>query len=325
MVKNNREMSMLLGEVYKKDGKGRILQEQNWKRYFRARKNGNKYIIEEVYEKAKPKINLKKGNNNSNVYGEIVQKLIMNMLISNNGKLENSINYFLKELSLINDNYIYFQYTNQDFAERQNINEFYIREFYQKTKGNLRDIFERALQNLGKEKYLKWEKKITVKTVDEKVESLDIYRVATPKEVEVIQKAKEKVLREMNFDTIQKVIFSGKYIEYDNKLKEILWKDAKIYFYYYKYKIKMIELCCEIDLTSINELKSELNNLFASNTIKQAETRHLDTIRKFKLAIGSKKLMKYQEFRLDDEYTEKFKKLVSILIDKKAEIFKKTI
>ena len=53
IVKNYRELCDLLG-VNIKDGKSRKLQIEEWKRYFDFERQGNKYIINKIYNTPLP-------------------------------------------------------------------------------------------------------------------------------------------------------------------------------------------------------------------------------------------------------------------------------
>lgn len=67
IFKNYKELCDFLGEPYYQGGKQRQLQLKNWERYFKWEKQGYKFIITEVFDTPKDKIDNRGGNNNKNV------------------------------------------------------------------------------------------------------------------------------------------------------------------------------------------------------------------------------------------------------------------
>ena len=64
---NYKEICGFLGEPSYQGGKQRQLQLKDWERYFRWEKQGYKFIIKEVFDTPKDKIDKRGGNNNKNV------------------------------------------------------------------------------------------------------------------------------------------------------------------------------------------------------------------------------------------------------------------
>lgn len=315
IVKNYREMCKLLGEEIKKGGKSKILQLKDWERYFSFKREKQKFIIVTVYKEPKPKIDKRQnGNNNNNIYGEIVQKLLMNMLINNNGKLSAPISYYLIELCMTNQNYSHYQYNQKELAEILDIDKFSVDYFYLTSKNNFRGIFERALKNLVKKQYIMWEKVMMIKSGYN-------YKVATQEEQRVIHEAEEKALKDMGYKNVQKINLAGKYKKYQEKLMEIIEKKIEIDYFYYNYLIRM-ELVNNEDIqTDMDLLKLEMNNLIIENLVKQAKERHSMTLKKYELLIGNprKPRNQFDLCKIDDDYVDINIKLISILVNKDTE------
>jgi len=107
-IKNYKEMCILLEEKEKK-GKSRLLQIANWERYFKWHKDGQKFIIDEVFEMPIEKIDnrgISKGSRNNN------RKYFPNFLISEED--ENKIGVY----KIILDTNIYIGSTIQGFRKR---------------------------------------------------------------------------------------------------------------------------------------------------------------------------------------------------------------
>lgn len=106
IVKNYKEMCNLLGEEVR-NGCSKKSQLKEWERYFKYHKNGNKFIIDEIFEKPVNnmiKENLIMKNINNGKFSKEIYPIVKNFVCKHDieyiskGKL-------LKELGLINTNY----------------------------------------------------------------------------------------------------------------------------------------------------------------------------------------------------------------------------
>lgn len=311
IVKNYVELCMLLGEK-KKGGKSKILQVKDWSRFFEFKRQGDKYIIEVLYDEPKPKIDGRQnGNMNNDIYGEIVQQLIMSILINNNGRLLHPIGFFLNQLCMTNENYSHFQYNHPELAQLLNIDKFNVYYFYLTSNNNFRGIFERALVNLVKNKYIMWEKVTMIK-------SGYSHDVANHEEQMIINRAKEKALKDMNYKNIQKIILAGKYKKYEEILIEIIRVELDIDYFYSSYLIQSQIEDCEKIQKDLDVLRSKLNELNIKNLLQQAKSRQLATLEKYNVAIGKprKPQNQFDECKINEEYLEINLKLISILVNK---------
>ena len=80
VVKNYKEMCSLLFES-PKTGKSKMLQEKNWKRYFSFTKQGQRYMITEVYPEPFPSDDARKRK--EGIYTKYIECLLMEILTSN--------------------------------------------------------------------------------------------------------------------------------------------------------------------------------------------------------------------------------------------------
>ena len=151
-IKNYKEMCSILGEKEKK-GKSRLLQIANWERYFKWHKDGQKFIIDEVFEMPIEKIdNRGKTENNKAKYLTNIEKLILNLLVQGGslgyGKIFLSKSKILKELKMINDNYSFCKLRLPKLSEFMNIDKEVIQEWYDSTSRMLESNLDSALKNL---------------------------------------------------------------------------------------------------------------------------------------------------------------------------------
>jgi hypothetical protein len=174
--KNYKELCGILDEDIK-TGKSKQLQLKDWERYFTWEKEGHKFIVTEIYDKPKEKIDGRKvgntgksegsrGNNVAEYIGNI-EKLILNLLVqdkdnANFGRVFLSKNVLLRTLNMVNDNYAYCKRRIPKLSKFMNINQVTINEWYDSTSSMLERNLETALKDLEKQSLILWSREITV-------------------------------------------------------------------------------------------------------------------------------------------------------------------
>lgn len=348
VVKNYRELCKLLGADIK-DGKSKRLQIKDWERYFRYSRDGNKYIIEEIYDEPAPKLDKRKdGNTNNNKYGSIVQELIVDLLLKNTFKLFAPLTFFLKQFDMVNINYNFCDDKVPKLAKLLKINDYNIYDFYNVSRGNLRGIFETALKRLEKIQFIKWTKVpmvcITqVKTETNELNTLKlqgkgntyvrcigntIHRKANPDEIRLVRKTEEKLLNDRGYKNISQVILAGKQPDFRKELQGILFEKGNIDYMYYNYEIYMEDAAYEQISKEIDtyELKHTLNNLISKNMMENAKNRHLKIRKKYSHAWGEVNFKsKKDKYRYNEAYPEIYSELVAVLIDRDAKDIREKI
>jgi len=295
-IKNYKEMCVLLEEKEKK-GKSRLLQIANWERYFKWHKDGQKFIIDEVFEMPIEKIdNRGKTENNKAKYLTNIEKLVLNLLVQGGslgyGKIFLSKSKILKELKMINDNYSFCKLRLPKLSEFMNIDKEVIQEWYDSTSRMLENNLDSALKNLESQSLIFWSKEITVakaipiaeinkpkvsktKTVDqydEEIINYDYfatnkvvlrYREGTDDEKRFILYTEKEVLKEMGFDNKSQIIACGKWQDFIENVNNILLDKLNIAFYYKSYKIifnieHILEETIEIDDFKLDKIDQSI-------------------------------------------------------------------
>ena len=101
ILKSYRELCEVLNEKIK-SGKSKRLQLEEMERFFSYKKEGNKFIVTEVFSKPKKK----KTNKKNSAYGELVQVLLADYLIKTNEKIiVRSGQRLMREVGLVNQKY----------------------------------------------------------------------------------------------------------------------------------------------------------------------------------------------------------------------------
>lgn len=349
-IKNYKELCKLLNEE-EKTGKSRQLQLVDWNRYFRYSKSGNAYIIEEIFAEPITKIDKRKyGNTNNNKYGNIIQKLMIDFLVTRGGTAFETISYFLTSFSMANYNYTVCQDKIPSFVAFLGIDGFYAYEFYFLVRKNFRDIFETAIKALEKQNRIEWEK-IQMVCVENNtdmnpIESINkdfkrlsqkhnntsaVYptkhRIASKEEIKLIEDTEKLLLLEMGFKDKQAVQFSGRAAEFRKSLRDILLDKAGIYYTYYKYSVFLKHYEDEMVLKTDEkvELIEALNNVIINNIIASAHKRQTKVHVKYpeELAFGEPIFKsKTDRFRYNEKYVQYYEMMTDILIKRNAKSIK---
>jgi len=286
-IKNYREMCFILEEKEKK-GKSRLLQIANWERYFKWHKDGQKFIIDEVFEMPIEKIdNRGKTENNKAKYLTNIESLILNLLVQGGslgyGKVFLSKNKILRELKMINNNYAFCKLRLPKLSEFMNIDNEVIKEWYDSTSRMLESNLDSALKNLESQSLIFWSKEITIAKAiplaeinknkisktkvidqyDEEIINYDYYatnevvlqyREGTDDEKRFILYTEKEILKEMGLDNKSQVIACGLWQDFIERVNNILLDKLNIAFYYKSYKI-LFNLEHVLENIDINDFK----------------------------------------------------------------------
>lgn len=175
-IKNYKEMCILLECEAKKGTNSRKAHMKEIERFIKLHKEGYGFIVEEIYDEPKEKVDKRKGNSGksegsrnrkSAKYIKNIEKLILNLLIQNNnklgfGKVFLSKNKILSELKMINENYAYCKQRTPKLSKFMNIPEETVEEWYDSTNSMLIRNLENALDNLKSQRLILWTKEISV-------------------------------------------------------------------------------------------------------------------------------------------------------------------
>ncbi|CAM2830323.1 hypothetical protein HAHI6034_05095 [Hathewaya histolytica] len=171
-----KEICEELEEEYRCRGKSRILQLEDWKRYFyfyKPNPKGQKFIITEFYEEVKEKVDGRKtGNtglnpnshgNNTAEYIKNIEKLILDLLTQEGcGKVFLSKHVLLRTLKMVNENYAFCKQRIPKLSKFMSVEKATVQEWYDSTSSMLESNLETALKNLEKQSLILWSRETTV-------------------------------------------------------------------------------------------------------------------------------------------------------------------
>lgn len=310
-LKNYSELSLLLGDKKPKTGKSRMLQLENLKSFVDYRKEGNKFIVEKVFNKneviAKE---VQKGR--KSLYSKMIEVLIMDSFPKDKKVLIVSKSKLTSLLGMINNNYTMGYKEQFQLANNLNMDIAYVNDFYSINESNLNRIIDTALNAMVNKTIIFKSEVIMVKPKGSYLKEADDMTVNTIIEIESEVKYKHNLKSNTNLNYI---LSNPNYFKVKETRDELLSERTNIEYYYRAIKLNIntkylekekIELTDFIlsEIERLDELE-RLNSTYSKNLIINAEKRH-------KLSIGT------ESIRADTLYVDHFKTLVHNLINPNA-------
>lgn len=327
VFKNYKELCKELG-LPVKGGKGRQYQLKDLERYCKYRKEGHKFIIEEVYNKPLKKTDNRGkslgSRNNNGVYSDLIQLLILDLLVqgNNNGRVLISRSRLIEAMQLVNKNYYYAGENVPKLSQYADIDERTIYDFYNTSRGSFRNAINVALKSLESKKLIMYNVIDMISLNINKEDELpyDIYKEMTGEEKSMIMKIEKRLLVSMGYNDENEVRVTSDWIKYKKRLDEELRKYGINYYhkayditvnqeYIYEEYENLLDLL--LDDNEREELKNKLNS--------RAYLRQKDNVRK---RYGSYTSEKMSEVRTSPDYIEHSNLLIDLLIDINADNIK---
>jgi hypothetical protein len=252
-IKNYKVMCELLGQEAK-DGRSKEYQLKDWERYFSWHNDGHKFIIDEIYDKPIPKIDLRNNGNYSKYINEIADILVY--WLSNNTST-NQYNFSLGKLieitCMANPSF----YIGNRFREATSavlkLNQEEVEVFFTDMRIEFKTIIERALKVLETRCVILVKNTITVYDKLKKV-----HRLATADEEEFILDWEKETLKELGLRDRREMFIKKKLYKFNNKMRpHIAVIDCS--YYYYSYNITIGQNALAIEKEIIDKQKERLN------------------------------------------------------------------
>lgn len=345
IIKNYKELCVLL-EIKVTGGDSKKSQLKDLERYCKYHKEGNKFIIDEIYSEVKMKVDMrntvkdddKRHEGNSSVYGDDIKRLLLYLMASSNedDEIILPISILLNKLSMTNINYSLGRRNQEKLSEILKIDEIYINEFYDTTHQNLRRTLESNLNQLDRKSILRWQTvrmickrvaEVKYNELDEIIIDMDTntinydireeYSVATKEQDLIILEAENEVLKELDLSDINEVFKYGKADIFYNKVYSIIKKKANIKYYFNGYKLIFNKDIVIGELEKYGEdvdcVRKELNKKVREKLFDNAMKRQEKVEKEFKDIIGELPLSikEVKKLRLKDDYL----KQIQIIID----------
>lgn len=264
IIKNYKELCVIL-DIKQTTGGARQKQLKELKRYCNYEKQGNKYIIIEIYNN--PIISpseLKQGK-----YIKQLSNIIIEYLHNNNDNIQIPLFKLLTILGITNINYESVNKYRKEFSQLKEIQLASIYYFYSNTKMEFKRIVERCLNNLRSRRVLNWS--ICTMIIDNKNKT--IYKADKETE-ELIIDTEKMILDELDKNNMFELMQDRKAIK---KFNELVKLETGGLNYYYAYDLTIGQIALKIEYNNIQEEKKKLNNIIidkVNNTFNKDRYRN---------------------------------------------------
>jgi len=360
-IKNYKELCNILDwKISAGDSKKAQLKDLNL--YCTYHKEGNKFIIDTIYQQQKEKLDNRKNNKGSRAdyINDIELRLLGEFLTKgkdNNLTIGKSI--LLRDIGLVNSNYSFCKKRQEKLANYLDIDKETIYDYYNNVDSMVVNNLERALKNLSNEKIIDLDtttiicknKLITVnydhKTIidefDEEIETIIpiadtdvVYIEATEQEKDIILRIEGQVLDEMKVKRITDLFGMGKIKDYFKKCYKEIRKELKDFNYYFKaYKItynydRIVNKLNEYGYDDwLKDIEKECNYIInegvQNKIITNAKNRKSRKDKEYENSFGDVKPDEKHACRLNDKYIDKYNNINHNVIEITAKNIKKEV
>jgi len=236
-IKNYKTVCSLLNQE-PTTSNSKKAQHKEWKCYFDHEKAGQKYIITEIYSTPLSKQD-KRSLGNTSIYVQHIELLLLNYISKQPGYTTTlTLKRLFLLMGMINTNYI-----EEDREElklqNDNITDYQINHFYQRTYQKLRKILFDTMRNLKNRCLIDYEEVIMINIIEPDINEINHtnIRPATDEEKKNILAIKKIVLNEMKIDSITLVHLKFKHNEFYGKVNQLLKEEYNINYVYTDIKI----------------------------------------------------------------------------------------
>ena len=339
VVKNYKEMCVLLDEEVKKGGNTKKAQIKDWERYFTYHKEGHKFVIDEIYKVPLPP------NNNITKYIPLIEKLILHIIFENGADTVLYINKskLYQMLKMINERYTTMKYHKMQLSKKYDVDSEVIKDFYNTSDDLLERNVEQAIKSLERQSLIKCTEVYSVcevltstynelfieEEIDEygdKVSNPKIinhnnvktkHRRATEEETKLILSLQREQLKKLKCVDMREMYRKGLFKEFYKPINDYLLFNHNINFYYISYefifnKNHITEAYIEnntflLDDESYYITSSLLNNNISDKLLDLAENRHIKSKNIESMNLND-------TIRSNDNYMDDIKLLINNLI-----------
>mgnify|MGYP001067879687 CR=1 FL=1 len=276
-------------------------QLKEWECHFSYEKDGNKFIIKEIYKEPLIKIDNRKGGNHKLKHADGMDGTLIHILNNQpDGTLFLTINRLLLEMNMINDNFNFGNRYRQKVSKYLNVQEAYVEEFFNTTKQTYKSNIESMLNRLENKAMIYSYKvrmlcvgvpnnetdemgniKLNYEVIKDEYDNEEIkvttdstavidYRIATDDEIKHIQVVEDEVMIQLDCNSKQEVVVKKLWSKYLQTVNKRLFESHSILFYYDSYKILLNENKIQREAKAIEPLnKKNLRDSMALFNLNQ--------------------------------------------------------
>ena len=333
VVKSYRQLCELL-EIEITGGNSKKAQLKELERFVKYHKEGNKFIVDEVYSE---KIETRGGS--KSIYEDDIQALILHECSISEMEEYNSIKLscvgLANKLSIINNNYVLGRNHISKFSDYLNVPIEIIYDFYDSTQRKNKSIIENSLNKLKDKALIKWYKILRIRT------SKGNYKDATDREINIIAEIEQEALEFLGEESKQSVFLKRKWNDFNRKINELLYEyETDIDYYFEAYKISATKKfkAMILDTELYAEITNRLNSNIINSELKSCTKRHQKTVNyankhNFEPIVGfdyyfdefnkmNEEGFKFKsdKARFSETYIDDTKKIIDICINKNSKV-----
>lgn len=311
VFKNYKDICEWLG-VEPTKGKGRQYHIKEFERYCTYHKEGQKFVIDEVYSECQAKVENRGKHISHTIYEDLMDKLVIDML-AKEGSIEASFNeIFVDEfIQIIEDEYsVLLKNGYEIYAHTNEMSKGLVREYTLKLRQIVQKCFETSLNRLQRQNKLSWEKTVYKSTFRGKSEMLK-------DELKLLQEVEKLAYKELKISNQSRINpqINNQFKEFViNQLKEDI-PNIKSYW-----KVYVIAKCDECERFATDkerkDVMQELTNRFIVQIHKAICNRSYDKITKpYKKSYHVKNMIKIdkQMFKFyDDKFVDDNNKTIGL-------------
>ena len=331
IFKNYNDLCATL-EIKAKRGNSKNAQVKEMNTLFSHHKEGNKIVIDEIFDEQKIKEDGRNGG-----YCEM-RNLILRLLLLSNQEENRAVfptSTLLREINAVNCNYATGRRKQEELSKYLDIGIENVNEFYNSTHSNLKRALETNLNKLMSQRLIFWDNTVMVcKNTSHNVVTNDLgeleideeghivanvtqdFREATCEEKEIILDSERKVLLELKCNDVHEVFKRGLADEYYKRVYGIVRKRSNISFYFLAYSIIFIRDTVRKEVEKIDTTYELERHLLNESVRKRVYTNAEKRKNKAELSEDDEG---YAPIRKLDDYMENVSKLISSVIDSSAE------
>lgn len=290
VIKNYKELCKTL-EVEEKKSGSKKYQLKDFERYFKYHKEGNKFIVDEIFDTVLPVIDGRGKNPNSHGNNHIGQPVFKNDLeiiitdiiateYQSKTTLDKNINipksYMFFNSCMVNKDYLNLYNMMEKVSKDEDIPLVTIDNFYNTSRTKMTKNMERALNGLKNQGLIHWEYRLSVKTIQNQ------HRLATEQEINLIKTIEVKVLQDMGYKSMTEIWFTPKWKTFQKEKKKLMRSELGLcYDYSSVYIIPSLQFETYMsDYEKVKQSKLDINSNMIESTIKSAEKKYNKTVSK---------------------------------------------
>lgn len=318
ILKNYKELcSVLEIEPIGGNKKQSLLKDLN--RYIKYHKEGNKFVIDEIYKEVKEKVD-KRFNGNNTKYADDIEYLILTLLdkfkISKDEKVGFSKNFLYSYCGLSNENYRLVKGNTLKFSQLIDMPVQTINECFEYTNNRMLKTLQSALNRMKRQSFITWGNGYNMVMLDENNEQY--LKVATIEDEKNILSIERYIMDEMGTMNKRLIFIGGQWNSFKSKTNAELKKIYPNLYYYYdnisfNYNNKDIKRALNQYENGIKtDVKNKVNDKFSKSLDGTIKRRHERAKKE-----GLNNLL--DNYKRSDEYPKEQGKIKNVIVKRDSE------